>query len=64
MAAKPVLKTVRLFDKDDVRGLVDRMSVGDYDRAIADGYTPWEAAAIADEGIDPDTLTAENCLLS
>lgn len=64
MAAKPVLKTIRLFNKDDVRGLIDRKSIGDYDRAIADGYTPWEAASIADDGIDPDTLSSDNCLLS
>lgn len=65
MAAKCILTDCVRYTKGDIRSmLIDRSNVADYDRAIADGYTPWEAAAIADESIDPDVLSSENCLIS
>jgi hypothetical protein len=65
MAAKCLVCERIRYTKDEIRAsVIDRMSVADYDRAIADGYTPWEAASIADESIDPDMLSSENCITS
>lgn len=50
MAAKCIYKTIPVFDIEDYRGDLDTGSVGDFDRLVADGYSPEEAHEMIVDG--------------